>query len=271
MCSANERGQCQDQQYHAPLQWSDTALHSHCPSTTASHPSHTGPATAAAECTAALAEILDSFGGPNISDGWDRLALGCCSLNAAVSSSSACCSSATSHQIAAEGLRYFSQHTKQTWGDLLPDQFNAPHNSFEDASGRAHLAAQLASLDNNSVPIFNQPPSSRLPPNLPIWSLDIPPSAEEQIVDWCDATVPAFIQDAYVQTLHSTQWHHNKQELPLPLPLPLPLMSDMPDLNLQLATQPAVAAAAAATATAAAAHVGTNTTDTAKPKKRKGI
>ena len=278
MCSAIQHGQCQDPQYHAPKQWSDTVLlesllsHDHFPSTAASHPSYVGPATAAAACTAALAEILDSFGGPNISDGWGRLALGCCSPHAAFSSSSACCSSANSHQTTAEGLQHIGQHTKQAWGDLLPDQFDAPHNTSINASGHAHHAAQLASLDNSSLPVFNQPPSYRLPSDLPIWSLDIPPSAAAQLIDWCDTAVPACMQDAHAQKLHSSHWHHHNQAMPLPLPLPLPLMSHMPELNLQLATQPAAAAAARATVSAAAAeHVGTDTTDAAKPKKKKGI
>ena len=266
MCSAIQHGQCQDPQYQAPMQWSDTvlpeSLHSrdHFPLTAASYASYFGPATAAAACTAALAEILDSFGGTNISDGWGRLALGCCSPNAAVSSGSACCSSGNSHQTTAEGLQYFGQHTEQAWGSLLPDQFNAPHNTSVNASGHAHHAAQLASLDNSSVPVFNQPPSYRLPSDLPIWSLDIPPCAAAQLIDWCDTTVPPHIQDAHVQTLHSSQWQPDNQALPLPLPLPLPVMSHMLELSVQLATQPA-----------AAAHVGTDTTDAAKPRKKKGI
>ena len=270
MCSTTQHSHCQDQQYHASVHLSDTilskSLHSQCPLTAASHPSYIGPATAAAACTAALAEILDSFGGPNICDGWGRLALGCCSPSAAVSSSSAYCSSAISHQTTAEGFQYFNQHTGQAWGDLLPGQCHAPHNGSVGASGHAHHAAQLASLDNSSLPIFDQPPSYRLPSNLPIWSLDIPPSVEAQLVDWCDTTVPPHVQRAHVQTLHSSQWHHNNQEMPLSLPLPLPLMSNVPDLNLQLATQPAAAAAAAA-----ALHAGTDKPDAAKPKKRKGI
>ena len=278
MCSALQHRQCQDQQYPASTQWPDTIPpKSLCPSTAASPPPHIGQATAAAACTAALAEILDSFGGPNIGDGWGRLALGCQSLNAASSSSSACSSSAASHQTKAQGLHYIGQHTGQAWGHLLPDQCNAPRNTSVDASDHAYHAAQLASLYNISLPIFDQPPSYRLPSDLPIWSLDIPPSNEAQLIDWCDTAIPPYMQHAHVQTLHSSQWHHNNLEVPLSLPLPLPLVSNMPDLNLQLATQPAAEAEAVATATAtatattAAVQLGIDTIDAAKPKKRKGI
>ena len=263
-CAAPQHAHCQDQQYHDSLQWSDTvlpgpSLHSCCHSIAADHPSLIGPATAAAACTAALAEILDSLGGPNISEGWGRLALACGSPNAAVSR--APCPSATSHQPRAEELQYISQHAKEASGNMLPDHCTTSRSTCTATLDYATHAAQLADLDSISHLTFGQPPSYTLPPPLPIWSLDILPSAEAQLIDWCDATVLPYLQGTPVLTATSSDWHHDTQKPPLPLPLPL--LPNLPHLNPQLAAQPA-----AGTAAAAAVTVDTNA---AKPKKRKGI
>lgn len=265
-CAAPQHARCQNQQYHASLQSSDTVLpgpylHSWCHSI-ADHPSLIGPATAAAACTAALAEILDSLGGPNISEGWGRLALACGSPNAAVPR--AHCPSATSHQPRAEELQHVSQRAKEASGNMLPDPCTTPRSTPTAALHYATHAAQLADLDNTSHLTFGQPPSYTLPPSLPIWSLDILPSAEARFIDWCDTTVLPYLQGTPVQTANSSYWQHDQQTPPLPVPLPLPppLQSDLPNLNLQLATQSA--------AVTAAANVDTHATDAAKPKKTKG-
>lgn len=265
---APQYAHCQNQQYHASLQGSGTvvpgpSLHSCCHSIAAHHPSFTGPATAAAACTAALAELLDSLGGPNVSNGWGRLAQACGSPNAAVPSTSAHCPSATS-QPTAEELQYVSQHAKEASENMLPDHCKFPCRTSTAAFGYATHAAQLADLDSISHLPFDQPPSYRLPPSLPIWSLDIPSSAEAQLIDWCDTTVLPYLQGIPVQAANSSDWHHDNQKLPLPLPLPLPppQQSNLPDFDLQLATQ---------SAAAAATNLDTHATDAAKPKKRKGI
>lgn len=273
-CSATQHEQCHNQQYQALQQWSDTvplhSLQSYGPSMAAYYPSKIGPATAAAACTAALAEILDSFGGPSISDGWNRLAQSCCSPSTAVSSNSAHSLFATSHQSTADDSQCFDQHSKQAMQDFLPDHHSAVINPSVDAFGYAQHAVQPA---NKFLPIFDQPPSYRLPSALPIWNLDVQPCADANNSDWHDAAAWPHCQHASVQTLHGSQWHHSKQELPLPPVWPLPLPFEVPILGVQLATHSLTTASAAASAASAAGSVpvGTAASDDSKPKKKKGI
>lgn len=275
-CSASQSWQCQNQQCQAPVEWHDTfQLHSPQPyysSVAAYDVSNIGPATAAAACTAALAQILDSFGGPSISVGWDRLAQGSCSPSTAVSSTSNCCPSAMSHEPSIEDLQCFQQQAMQ---GFLPGQHSALNSPSVDILCHTRHAAHLVI---SSSPIFDQPRSYRLPATdsaLPIWGLDVPPYADANVREWSDASALTYIQQGSVQTLRSSQWHESNQELPLLSLLPLPLPFTVPNLDTQLATRlvttPAAAASAGAATAAASAHVDTGTSDDSKPKKKKGI
>ena len=141
-------------------------------------PGQPGSATAAYSAAAALAAILDSFGGPINTAGWSRLASSSTSVNCADTSTSGY---GIPRQEPAPSMPFHrrSFQSKQmpssisnTLGSThqgIPTASNMPlmhtmHDGFSPASA-SHSADSL-------LPVFDMPLSSRVPSDLPIWSLD---------------------------------------------------------------------------------------------------
>ena len=128
-----------------------------------------GSATAVAEYFAALAAILDSFGGPITTAGWDKLATTCPAVNPAdieiaprhaaaydpMSSHTRFQSSRTHNQLqSTTDTCRSADHSVPTFGFLPP---------CSTVSGPPAVTA---------LPVFDAPLSRRLPRDLPVWSLE---------------------------------------------------------------------------------------------------
>ena len=197
------------------------------------HSPHIGSATAAAEYAAALAAILDSFGGPVTSHSWNKLAGNAlASAHSSTATQQATRSVHSAPNTSANGLRvqlydhlpasissseFAQQQIPDATATAIADGVDchvSPETDDMDIQPVMHksvacsLPAALSDLalskdaalltipapvptqdtpheactssfpddDTLGLPVFDMPVSRRLPPNLPVWSLDDTPA-----------------------------------------------------------------------------------------------
>ena len=266
----SEPMQSEDQQFYMPHCWAgrfhqdDHSLPAVSGSVAAHEPISLGSATAEAECAAAIADILDSFGGPVSSTGWNRLARKCYASNGEVTSQQTDSPSASSHQITAHELEWYSQQSQQVQAFVSDHSIPDDNIMHLGSPSHAHRAAPSDMQDSCMLSSLHQPPSCWWPSPLPIWSLDIPSYTMQNVPNLYSSPLPFHANTEPVQPMSIPWLQPHEQELSLSLSV----LPSMPASDAQVAMTSS--AASAATATGPSAAAAANDPDGFKAKKKKG-